>query len=93
MDNTALRAEDTRNHFSQIYDIKSGCIADAVTADKVLIPSDYAKLHNPENDHSKDFHDPCLWSSTQLATFWKSRSTWDIPCWAGPAIQTARPTR
>ena len=33
------------------YGVKG--IADALTADKVLIPSAYAKLHNPENDHSK----------------------------------------
>ena len=46
------------------YGVKG--IADALTADKVLIPSAYAKLHNPENDHSKGFHDPCLWSSTAV---------------------------
>ena len=47
------------------YGVKG--IADALTADKVLIPSAYAKLHNPENDHSKGFHDPCLWSSTAVS--------------------------
>ena len=47
------------------YGVKG--IADALTADKVLIPSAYAKLHCPENDHSKGFHDPCLWSSTAVA--------------------------
>ena len=41
-------------------------IADALTADKVLIPSAYAKLNNPENDHSHGFHDPCRWSSTAV---------------------------
>ena len=46
------------------YGVKG--IADALTADKVLIPSAYAKLHNPENDHSKGFPDPCLWSSTAV---------------------------
>ena len=46
------------------YGVKG--IADVLTADKVLIPSAYAKLHNPENDHSKGFHDPCLWSSTAV---------------------------
>ena len=46
------------------YGVKG--IADALTADKVLIPSAYAKLHNPENDHSHGFHDPCLWSSTAV---------------------------
>ena len=46
------------------YGVKG--IADTLTADKVLIPSAYAKLHNPENDHSKGFHDPCLWSSTAV---------------------------
>ena len=46
------------------YGVKG--IADALTADKVLIPSAYAKLHNPENDHSKGFHDPCRWSSTAV---------------------------
>ena len=46
------------------YGVKG--IADALTADKVLIPSAHAKLHNPENDHSHGFHDPCLWSSTAV---------------------------
>ena len=46
------------------YGVKG--IADALTADKVLIPSAYAKLHNPENNHRKGFHDPYLWSSTAV---------------------------
>ena len=41
-------------------------IANALTADRVLIPSAYAKLHNPENDHSKGFHAPYRWSSTAV---------------------------
>ncbi len=41
-------------------------IADTLTADRVLIPSAYAKLHNPENDHSKGFHDPYRWSNTAV---------------------------
>ena len=47
------------------YGVKG--IADALTADKVLIPSAYAKLHNPENDHSHGFHDPYHWSSTAVS--------------------------
>lgn len=46
------------------YGVKG--IADALTADRVLIPSAYAKLNNPENDHSKGFHDPYRWSSTAV---------------------------
>lgn len=42
-------------------------IADTLTADKVLIPSAYAKLHYPENYHSKGFRDPYRWSSTAVS--------------------------
>lgn len=42
-------------------------IADILTAEKVLIPSAYAKIHCPENDHSKGFTNPYLWSATAVA--------------------------
>lgn len=41
-------------------------IADALTADKVLIPAAYAKLNCPENNHSKGFYDPYRWSPTSV---------------------------
>ena len=41
-------------------------IADALTADKILIPSAYAKEYYPENDHSKGFHNPYRWSGTSV---------------------------
>lgn len=41
-------------------------IANILTAEKVLIPSAYARIHCPENDHSKGFTDPCLWSPTAV---------------------------
>lgn len=42
-------------------------IADILTAEKVLIPSAYAKIHCPENDHSKGFTNPYLWSATAIS--------------------------
>lgn len=42
-------------------------IADILTAEKVLIPSAYAKIHCPENDHSKGFANPYLWSPTAIS--------------------------
>ena len=42
-------------------------IADILTAEKVLIPSAYAKVHCPENDHSKGFTNPYLWSATAVS--------------------------
>lgn len=42
-------------------------IADILTAEKVLIPSAYAKIHCPENDHSKGFTNPYIWSATAIA--------------------------
>lgn len=42
-------------------------IANTLAAEKVLIPSAYAKAHCPENDHSRGFTDPCLWSPTAVA--------------------------
>lgn len=41
-------------------------IAAALTSDHVLIPSAYAKQYYPENNHSKGFHDPCLWSAAAV---------------------------
>ncbi len=42
-------------------------IANTLTAEKVLIPSAYARIHCPENDHSKGFASPYLWSATAVA--------------------------
>lgn len=42
-------------------------IADILTAEKVLIPSAYAKSNYPENDHSKGFTAPYLWSATAVS--------------------------
>lgn len=42
-------------------------IADTLTAEKVLIPSAYAKIHCPENDHSKGFSNPYIWSPTVVS--------------------------
>ena len=42
-------------------------IARILTAERVLIPSAYAKKYHPENNHSKGFHDPCLWSCTTVS--------------------------
>lgn len=42
-------------------------IADILTAEKVLIPSAYAKIHCPENDHSKGFTNPYIWSATAIS--------------------------
>lgn len=48
-------------------------IADALTADKVMIPSAYAKCSYPENNHSKGFHDPYRWSSTAISYILEKR--------------------
>lgn len=48
-------------------------IADALTADKVMIPSAYAKCNYPENNHSKGFHDPYRWSSTAVGYILEKR--------------------
>lgn len=48
-------------------------IADALTADKVMIPSAYAKCNYPENNHSKGFHDPYRWSSTAVSYILEKR--------------------
>lgn len=48
-------------------------IADALTADKVMIPSAYAKCSYPENNHSKGFHDPYRWSSTAVGYILEKR--------------------
>lgn len=42
-------------------------IADILTAEKVLIPSAYAKKYCPENDHSRGFTNPYLWSATAVS--------------------------
>lgn len=42
-------------------------IADTLCADRIPIPSAYAKDHCPENDHSHGFHDPYRWTNTTIA--------------------------
>ena len=41
-------------------------IADALCAEKILIPSAYATKYHPENRHCKDYHDPFRWSGTEV---------------------------
>ena len=41
-------------------------IADALCAEKILIPSAYATKYHPENRHCKDYHDPYRWSGTEV---------------------------
>ena len=48
-------------------------IADILTAEKVLIPSAYAKIHCPENDHSKGFTNLYLWSATAVSYILEKR--------------------
>ena len=48
-------------------------IADALTADRIMIPSAYAKCNCPENNHSKGFHDPYRWSSTTVSYILEKR--------------------
>lgn len=48
-------------------------IADALTADKIMIPSAYAKCNCPENNHSKGFHDPYRWSCTTVGYILEKR--------------------
>lgn len=43
-------------------------IANTLRDEKVLIPAAYAKIHCPENDHSKGFTSPYLWSPTVVAS-------------------------
>ncbi len=60
-------AEIVKRIFQMVIEGKGvKAIADALTADKVLIPAAYAKLNCPENDHSSGFHDPYRWSSTAV---------------------------
>lgn len=63
-----------RRIFQMIID---GCgvnaIADALTADKIMIPSAYAKCNCPENNHSKGFHDPYRWSCTTVGYILEKR--------------------
>ena len=41
-------------------------IADALCAEKILIPSAYAAKYHPENRHCKEYHDPYRWSGTEV---------------------------
>lgn len=42
-------------------------IADILCEEQVLIPSAYAEKYCPENQHSKNFHDPFRWSNTTVS--------------------------
>ena len=48
-------------------------IADTLSAEKILIPSAYAALHCPENNHSKGYHDPYHWSCTAVGYILEKR--------------------
>ena len=48
-------------------------IADALTADKIMIPSAYAKCNCPENNHCNSFHDPYRWSATAIGYILEKR--------------------
>ena len=53
------------------YGVKA--IADALTADKIMIPAAYMKCNCPENCHSKGVHDPYRWSSTTIGYILEKR--------------------
>ena len=58
-------AEVVRRIYRMVIEGKgTTAIADTLTAEKVLIPSAYARLHCPENDHSSGYTNPYLWSPT-----------------------------
>lgn len=48
-------------------------IADALTADRIMIPSAYAKCNCPENNHCNSFHDPYRWSATAIGYILEKR--------------------
>lgn len=48
-------------------------IANILCADKVLIPSAYAEKYYPENQHSKNFHDPYRWTNTAVGYILEKR--------------------
>ena len=48
-------------------------IADALTADKIMITSAYAKCNCPENNHCNSFHDPYRWSATAIGYILEKR--------------------
>ena len=48
-------------------------IANTLSAEKILIPSAYAALHCPENNHSKGYHDPYHWSCTAVGYILEKR--------------------
>jgi DNA invertase Pin-like site-specific DNA recombinase len=41
-------------------------IANILYEDNVLIPSAYAEIYNPENNHSNGFQNPVRWSPTAV---------------------------
>lgn len=48
-------------------------IARTLTEEKILIPSAYAQLHNPENCHSKCYHDKYYWTPTTISHILEKR--------------------
>lgn len=61
-------AEVVRRVYQMVIEGKgTTAIANTLTNEKVLIPSAYAKIHCPENNHSKGFYNPYLWSPTAIA--------------------------
>lgn len=57
-------------------------IADILTKDKVLIPSAYAEIHYPENNHSskkRGIEDPYFWTPTTVGYILEKENIWDTP--------------
>lgn len=55
-------------------------IADILTKDKVLIPSAYAQIHYPENNHSskkRGIEDPYFWTPTTVGYILEKKNIWD----------------
>jgi len=55
-------------------------IAEILTKDKVLIPSAYAEIHYPENNHSskkRGIDDPYFWTPTTVGYILEKENTWD----------------
>lgn len=57
-------------------------IADILTKDKVLIPSAYAEIHYPENNHSskkRGIEDPYFWTPTTVGYILEKENIWGTP--------------
>ena len=66
-------------------------IADILTAEKVLIPSAYAKIHCPENDTAKALQIPISGLPPPFPISLKSRNTWGIRYWERQSASATRP--